>query len=135
MQKSPSNIVLYSLKFLTIPIIGFALYIQSMGEDSPGGGFQSGIMIALLFILQDMLVKHGGSILIKTFTYRVLFAISSIGALIYIGIGLYPLFITGDFLDYGTSQRLGIFLVEIGIALVIFSSMCVIYKIFSHSFH
>ncbi|MGL9726436.1 MAG: Na(+)/H(+) antiporter subunit B [Wolbachia sp.] len=125
--------VLNAVAFLMVPfIILFALYIQFHGDYTPGGGFQAGIIIASGIILYSML--FGILTTLKAIPYSVIKFTNMLGILIYGGTGIIPILLGQNFLSYNilstnnvTGQKFGIFLVELGVALTVYSSMLIIY--------
>lgn len=112
--------------FITLYIVILGLYIQINGETSPGGGFQSGTILASIIIARSFFKE---TIDTKYFLYLSIF-----GLLIYISAGILPLFGGFTFLDYKifssnyhTAQKIGIFIIELGIGISIFSSMSALY--------
>ena len=129
--------VLNAVTFLMVPfIILFALYIQFHGDYTPGGGFQAGIIIASGIILYSML--FGISVTLKAIPYSVIKLTNMLGILIYGGTGIVTVLFGKSFLSYDilltnnvAGQKFGIFLVELGVALTVFSSMLIIYLSFA----
>ncbi|MDG7052611.1 MAG: Na(+)/H(+) antiporter subunit B [Wolbachia endosymbiont of Alcedoecus sp.] len=129
--------VLNAVTFLMVPfIILFALYIQFHGDYTPGGGFQAGIIIASGIILYSML--FGISVTLKAIPYSVIKFTNMLGILIYGGTGIVTVLFGKSFLSYDilltnnvAGQKFGIFLVELGVALTVFSSMLIIYVSFA----
>ncbi|OWZ25440.1 Na(+)/H(+) antiporter subunit B [Wolbachia endosymbiont of Wuchereria bancrofti] len=125
--------VLNAVTFLMVPlIILFALYIQFHGDYAPGGGFQAGIIIASGIILYSML--FGVSTTLKAIPYPAIKFTSMLGIFIYGGTGIATVLLGQNFLSYDillannvAGQKLGIFLVELGVALTVCSSMLIIY--------
>lgn len=125
--------VLSVVAFFTVPfIILFGLYIQFHGEHTPGGGFQAGIIIASGIILYSLL--FGVPATLKAIPCSVIRFTSVLGILIYCGTGIIGILLGQNFLSYNAlasnntaGQKLGIFLVEIGVALTVWSSMLNIY--------
>ncbi|MGL9688356.1 MAG: Na(+)/H(+) antiporter subunit B [Wolbachia sp.] len=129
--------VLNAVTFLMVPfIILFALYIQFHGDYTPGGGFQAGIIIASGIILYSML--FGISVTLKAIPYSIIKLTNMLGILIYGGTGIVTVLFGKSFLSYDilltnnvAGQKFGIFLVELGVALTVFSSMLIIYVSFA----
>ncbi|MDR2609247.1 MAG: Na(+)/H(+) antiporter subunit B [Rickettsiales bacterium] len=129
--------VLNAVTFLMVPfIILFALYIQFHGDYTPGGGFQAGIIIASGIILYSML--FGISVTLKAIPYSVIKLTNMLGILIYGGTGIVTVLFGKSFLSYDilltnnvAGQKFGISLVELGVALTVFSSMLIIYVSFA----
>ncbi|MDR0288996.1 MAG: Na(+)/H(+) antiporter subunit B [Rickettsiales bacterium] len=129
--------VLNVVTFLMVPfIILFALYIQFHGDYTPGGGFQAGIIIASGVILYSML--FGISVTLKAIPYSVIKLTNMLGILIYGGTGIATVLFGKSFLSYDilltnnvAGQKFGIFLVELGVALTVCSSMLIVYVSFA----
>ncbi|MCA4774456.1 Na(+)/H(+) antiporter subunit B [Wolbachia endosymbiont of Mansonella perstans] len=129
--------ILSAVTFLMVPfIILFGLYIQFHGDYTPGGGFQAGIIIASGIILYSML--FGVSVTLKAIPYSVIKLTNMLGILIYGGTGILTVLFGKSFLSYDilltnnvNGQKFGIFLVELGVALTVFSSMLIIYVSFA----
>lgn len=116
--------------FIAPFILLFTLYIQINGEISPGGGFQAGAIFASLLIALDL---AGGF----DFNIRALINLASLGVMIYILPGIISLFLGQNFLNYNilstnsvTGQKIGIFIIEIGVGMAVSSILCVIYACF-----
>ncbi len=120
------------MPFITI----YALYVVMHGHYSPGGGFQGGVILAAGFVL--LVVTQGIEGVRKRMSEKIAVIISSIGLLIYAGIGAVCLILGGSYLDYGILSRilsvdraearsLGILGVEIGVALGVMAVMCTIF--------
>ena len=125
---------------LISPLITFySLYILFNGEDSPGGGFQAGAIFATNIILLDMVgfldkartlrKTSAGLELIKTLIF-----LSALGVFIYLSVGIVSIFFGGNFLDYSVllnnkllGQHIGIFIIEIGIAITVASVLSLLY--------
>ncbi|MDD9331913.1 MAG: Na(+)/H(+) antiporter subunit B [Wolbachia sp.] len=131
------NPVLNTVAFLMVPlIILFGLYIQFHGDYTSGGGFQAGIIIASGIILYSML--FGVSTTLKAIPYPIIKFTNVLGILIYSGTGVLTILFGQSFLSYNVlsanavaGQKLGIFLVELGVAFTVCSSMLIIYISFA----
>ncbi len=131
MQNKIFNIIaLYSTPYIVI----FALYIQINGSDEPGGGFQAGAILASVLILHNLM--YGNRILgIINFHFLKKLAVS--GIILYIGTGILCMYKGGNFLDYSalkfdsayqlSAQKIGVTIIEWGIAVTVFSTLCLIY--------
>lgn len=123
-------------KFMIPVIVLFALYVQFHGELGPGGGFQAGVILASALILH-MLV-FGLDETQRIAPIKVLRRLSAAGVLIYGGTGVISLFRGADFLDYNVlastpvgGQHLGIFLIEIGVAVTVASTLLMLSFVFA----
>ncbi len=131
------QIVLRVVSRLLIPfILLFGFYIQFHGELTPGGGFQAGTIIASAFILYSLV--FGLNQAMSIIPLKLLRILSSIGILLYIGVGILTWLMGEKFLNYSIlsinqvkGQGIGIFLVEIGIGITVFSVLVMIFFAFS----
>lgn len=117
-------------------IILYGLYIQFHGEYSPGGGFQAGVIAAAAFIVYALV--YGLDYAEKALSPEVVKAGCAMGVLIYAGTGIAALLKKGEFLNYSallespvSGQHLGIFLIEVGVGVTVFSVMMVIFYAFA----
>lgn len=117
-----------SLKLLLHTAVLYALFIHFHGEESAGGGFQAGAILASVFLVyqfifddEDYLVKDK---LLGLFLF--------IGIMLYMGCGIINILFGGNFLEYAvfekffseaTSQKIGIFIVEAGVLLVVWMGL------------
>ena len=126
-----NNPILKTITHFIAPfILLFALYIQINGEVSPGGGFQAGALFASLIIALDL--ARGFN-----FNIQALLTLAAIGILIYIAPGIVSLVMGKNFLNYYAlaggavlGQKIGIFIIEVGVGIAVASTMSVIYACF-----
>ena len=128
-----NKILILCSKALTPIIILFGFYLQFNGESSPGGGFQSGIILAVPFMVLTIINGHD-FVSNHLISQKSCIKIAITGIYIYILTGLAPIFFGGNFLEYGVlllndvlGHHLGIFLIEIGVCMTIFASMLMIF--------
>lgn len=122
-----------SFYLLIILIFVYAFYIQLYGEVGPGGGFQGGILLASGFILHAFLFDCSETL--KIIKLSVLRILAAVGVLIYFTTGLISLFFNRNFLNYDVifpnnrhlAQAIGVFCVEIGVGITVFSTMLIIF--------
>lgn len=123
-------------KFMIPFILLFALYVQFHGDFGPGGGFQAGVIFAAAFILYGLIygIENARKVLPATATRLLLAA----GVLLYVGTGLFGIFMGGNFLDYNVlaatavgGQHLGILLVEFGVGTTVATTMVTIFFVFA----
>lgn len=116
-------------------ILLYGIYVQLNGEQSPGGGFQAGIIFAVVYILYVSLFdpEIASSIIPFNFFYNGL----ALGVLIYIGTGIASMIMGGSFLEYAvfsknfsSAQKIGSMSVELGVGLTVFCAMVVFYLSF-----
>lgn len=111
-------------------ILLFALYIQINGEVSPGGGFQSGAIFTSLIIALDLADGFD-------FNISALVSLAAIGILMYISPGIVSLVMGNNFLNYYAiaagsviGQKVGIFIIELGVGIAVASTLSIIYACF-----
>lgn len=129
-------LVLRVVAKLIIPfIILFGLYIQFHGEISPGGGFQSGMVIAASLILYGLI--FGFAAAQRVYPKRLVIRLSAFGLLLYTGVGAWTLVMGGELLDYSIladtphdGQHLGLFLIELGVCITVTHVMILVYYAF-----
>jgi multicomponent Na+:H+ antiporter subunit B len=137
MTRDSGDVIVKTLARLLVPfIVVYALYVVMHGHYSPGGGFQGGVILAASFVLLG--ISYGLQETWKRMSEKLAGVISSVGVLIYGGIGALCLILGGNYLDYSKlskilrvspaeARSLGILGVEIGVALAVMSVMCVIF--------
>ena len=127
--KDDSIVVNILSKFILPILMVFGFYVHSHGDYTPGGGFQAGVIFSCVLCLCYFL-----KITSKKLSYKILTYISMAGFVFYIGTGILGFFITGKFLDFTFLpfeyyNARGVFIVEFGIALVVFSSISRIFTV------
>lgn len=124
-------------RFIFPFLVFFAIYIQLNGESSPGGGFQAGAIFASSVIALSFVLNITPTPTKKQKIISILRITLCSGALIYLTTGLVSLLSNRQYLDYSllaanptTSQKLGIFIIELGVGLTVTSAMLLIYFLF-----
>jgi multicomponent Na+:H+ antiporter subunit B len=137
MTRVTDNIIIRTVARVLIPFIQlYALYVIMHGHHSPGGGFQGGVILGASFILY--LLAHGLEEAKIRMSEVKAGLFSSLGLLIYSGIGLLCLILGSNFLDYGRlsailnvmpaqARSLGILGVEIGVGIAVMAVMISIF--------
>ena len=121
------SLIVHTLTRVITPIIQlFALYVLIHGHDSPGGGFQAGTLFAASVILPILAFGIQDS---QVVLERRAIIFGAIGILLYAGIGLLPLILGGEFLNYGklpipgmeasARRHWGILGIEIGVTMAV----------------
>lgn len=130
------NVILNVVTRAMVPLILlFGFYVQVHGEQSAGGGFQAGVILAAAFILYALV--FGLNNLFQAFPIAWQKAGACAGVILYAGIGFLCLALGGNFLDYyaikpGTQgQMIGIFLVELGVGLTVCCTMLLLFSTFA----
>lgn len=103
-------------------ILLFAVYVIAHGHDSPGGGFQGGVILAAAIILIQLVRGRTAD---WGLSPEWALALACAGVSIFAGIGAVSLFVGGNFLDYGALplpfepaevRAMGTLGIEIGVA-------------------
>ena len=123
-------------KFIMAPLFLFALYVQFHGDYGPGGGFQAGVIAAAAVILYALI--NGVAAAERLVSMAVAERLIPAGVLVYAAVGLVSMALGGNFLDYNLlahdpvhGQEWGVFLVEVGVFITVFSSMIAIFYAFA----
>jgi multicomponent Na+:H+ antiporter subunit B len=122
---------------LLVPfILLFGLYVQFHGEYGPGGGFQAGALIAAGFILFALVEGEGRTL--EALPWKALMALTVLGALLYVAVGLAGIFLGSQFLDYSVlasdaakGQQMGIILIELGVGMTVTGVLLSIFHAFA----
>ena len=137
MIRKTDDVIVKTIARILIPFIQiYALYVIMHGHYSPGGGFQGGVILGASFVL--LLITHGLADTRKKISEGGIAIFSSLGVIIYAGIGLLCLLLFGNFLDYSAlsallhidpakARSLGILGVEIGVAFTVMAIMISIF--------
>ena len=132
--------VLEAASRLLVPfMVLFAVYVVIHGHDSPGGGFQGGVILAAALILLRLVRGTETPFGIGPSGALVL---ASVGPAIYAGIGLLAMANGGNFLDYGALplpgesaqvRAMGTLGIEIGVTLGVTGVIIVIFDALTRS--
>lgn len=105
----------------------YAVYVLILGETSPGGGFQAGVVLGFGIILARLIL--GEDVRLFNIQTKNTLVLAGVGTFIYSLAGWLTLAGGGKFLDYGflpvaaekTSElhALGILLIEIGVTICV----------------
>lgn len=135
MRKRFGGVVLDISTRLIIPFtMMYAVYILAAGEESPGGGFQAGAVLALGFVFGRFI--KGEDRFTLRITGPVAVAIAGVGTFIYVLTGWLSYFNGGNFLEYGrmpfswmdyeSLHSTGIFLIETGVTICVMMTITTI---------
>ena len=132
------KVILRVVSRMLIPfILLFGLYVQFHGDFGPGGGFQAGVIFAAAFVLYGLI--FGLENLQKVVPWRVVESAVALGLLLYAGVGVQTLLLSGNFLDYKVLDandpthglHLGILLIELGVGVTVAASMLAFFYAFA----
>lgn len=124
-----SSIVLERLSQIMAPILMvFAFYTQFHGDLSPGGGFQAGCLIAVVYYLYAFL--FGFDWTYRVFPEIIFKCLIVLGALIYLLTGFLTILLGGNYLEYAVfgelGQEYGLLIIEFGVMLAVSSALIII---------
>ena len=105
------------------------------GHYGPGGGFQGGVILAASMMLLRLALGEEEEH--RRFSPAAATAVAATGILIYFAAGLLPLTAGGEFLDYARApipglegaglRSLGILIVEIGVGMVVWGTLVILF--------
>ena len=133
-----NHLILLVVSKILIPfLLLFAFYVQMHGDFGPGGGFQAGAIAAAAIVLYALI--FGRTAAEKALPPQIVQAGIPLGVLIFAGVGIFNLFMGGNYLEYNVinsahpleGQHLGIILVEAGVFMTVFCTLVTIFNTFS----
>jgi multicomponent Na+:H+ antiporter subunit B len=123
-------------KFILPLMLLFALYVQFHGDYGPGGGFQAGVIAAATIIVYGLI--YGLPAALRVVSPGLVETLVPLGVLIYLTVGIVGMLTGGNFLYYSElaqdqvhGQEWGVFLVEAGVFVTVFSTMLAIFYAFT----
>lgn len=131
MIQRPESWIVESVSRIVTPFVQmFGLYVIIHGHNTPGGGFQGGVILGASYIL--LAIACGLEEMKRRFPLWALTLCTSAGVFLYGGIGLLCLLSGGNFLNYGVlpvpePRAVGMLGIEIGVGMTV---MAVIISIF-----
>ena len=131
MDTEQQSVLVKTLCRLLVPFVQlFGLYVIVHGHSSPGGGFQGGVILAASFILLS--IPYGIESMRRRFSLTLIGVFTSVGVLLYGGIGIICMLLGANFLDYGAlpgaePRGLGMLGIEIGVGITVMAAMLSIY--------
>ena len=137
----PSNPLQFFVRVVLVPVmLLFGLYVVVHGEESPGGGFQGGAMMAAGIIVARLTLDPEQDR--RVLSSHVAVVLALLGALLVMAVGIAPMFAGGNFLDYGSLpipnqdgqvlphfglRSIGIMVFEFGVAIAVMSILVTIF--------
>lgn len=112
----------------------FALYVLIHGHNSPGGGFQAGVIMGAAYI--TLALGLGREALDRHVNEPVCVALGAGGVLVYLLTGVFGMVGGGTFLDYSAlplpvspvrARYFGILFVETGVAVAVAATVVVLF--------
>jgi multicomponent Na+:H+ antiporter subunit B len=121
-----STIIMTTVRVVAPFVLTFALFIMFHGADTPGGGFQGGVIAGSVVMM--IAFAFGIESTRQWVDVRAVSALASGGVLVFAGIGLGSIALGGQFLQYNEylplyskASKYGIELVELGIGGIVAS--------------
>ncbi|QAU14353.1 cation:proton antiporter [Halorubrum sp. BOL3-1] len=99
-----STIIMTTVRLVAPFILTFALFIMFHGADSPGGGFQGGVIAGSVVMM--LAFAYGIDSARRWLDVRMIAALASGGVFAFVGIGLGAMALGGRFLQYGEYEPL-----------------------------
>lgn len=125
-QYVESTIIMTTVRVVSPFVLTFALFVMFHGADSPGGGFQGGVIAGATVMM--LAFAYGIETTRQWVDVRVVAALASGGVLVFATIGLGAIALGGNFLQYNEylfiyeeASKYGIELVELGIGAIVAS--------------
>jgi len=119
-----STIIMTTVRLVSPFILTYALFVMFHGADSPGGGFQGGVIAGSVVMM--LAFAYGIDSTRQWVDVRVVAALASGGVFAFVGIGLGAMALGGQFLQYSEYGALyshaikyAIELVELGIGAIV----------------
>lgn len=128
-MKEPFGGILLQTAFrIVVPFsLVYAVYVLILGEFSPGGGFQAGVVLSFGIVLARLILGEKSNAF--TIDLRNSLILAGVGTFIYTAAGWLTLFGGGKFLDYSflpfplgethELHALGILIIEIGVTVCV----------------
>lgn len=136
MMKAPFGGMLLSIAFrLLVPFsLVYAVYVLVLGETSPGGGFQAGVVMGFGIVLARLILGEDEKIF--NIKMKNTLTLGGVGTFIYALAGWLTLVGGGKFLDYSflpmqleelnETHALGILMIEIGVTICVMMTILTI---------
>jgi multicomponent Na+:H+ antiporter subunit B len=119
-----SPIIMTTVRVVAPFVLTFGLFIMLHGADSPGGGFQGGVVAAAVVVMTAF--AYGIDATREWVDARAVASLMAVGVLTFAGIGLGTMALDGNFLEYHSydvfidhSTAYGIELVELAIGAIV----------------
>lgn len=130
------SVIVDGVTRISVPLIQmFGLYVIVHGHYSPGGGFQGGVVLAASIIL--LRIAMGKEESYHRFAPRTGLILAVVGVATFGLIGLVPVLLGGEFLDYGRlplpgveeslRRYWGILAVEVAIGIGVWGALVAIF--------
>ncbi len=117
-----SSVIMTTVRIVAPFVLTFGLFIMLHGANSPGGGFQGGVIAGSVVMM--VAFAFGIDATREWVDARAIVGVASLGVLTFVGIGLGGILFEGAFLQYdvypiGHASAYGIELVELAIGAIV----------------
>jgi len=117
-----STIIMTTVRVVAPFVLTFGLFVMLHGADSPGGGFQGGVVVGAVVMM--LAFAYGTDATQAWADRRIVTALATGGVLTFAAIGLGSIVLEGTFLEYHAygfegASKYGIELVELGIGAIV----------------
>lgn len=133
-ERDDSVVVTAFVRVLVPTVQLFGLYVLAHGHESPGGGFQAGVILAAAYVV--LALGLGREALARRVREPTCLALAAGGLMLYILTGVGGMLGGGAFLDYGAlplpvdvvdARYLGILSIETGVGLTVAATIVLIF--------
>lgn len=117
-----STVIMTTVRIVAPLVLTFGLFVMLHGADSPGGGFQGGVVVAAVVMM--LAFAYGTDATRRWVDQRVITALATGGVATFVMVGLGSQALGGDFLEYHAyafegASKYGIELVEVAIGAIV----------------
>jgi multicomponent Na+:H+ antiporter subunit B len=136
-----SNVIMTTVRVVVPFVLTYGLFVMFHGADSSGGGFQGGAIVAAMVILIGF--AFGIEPTRRWFKNTAIVGLAAGGVMAFFLIGLGPLFLDANFLEYHAyveafdfkkASKYGIEGVELGIGAIVTGAISGLFFAIAHSF-
>jgi len=99
-----STIIMTTVRLIAPFVITYGLFVMFHGADSPGGGFQGGVIVGAMVVMVGF--AFGVAPAREWVKNDVLVAVATTGALTFVAVGLGAQLLGGRFLEYASYEPL-----------------------------
>jgi multicomponent Na+:H+ antiporter subunit B len=133
-ERDDSVVVTAFVRVLVPTVQLFGLYVLAHGHESPGGGFQAGVILAAAYVA--LALGLGREAFVRRVRERACLALAAGGLMLYILTGVAGMLGGGTFLDYGAlplpvdvvdARYLGILFIEAGVGITVAATLLLIF--------
>ncbi len=135
-----SPIIMTTVRLIAPFVFTFGLFVMFHGADTPGGGFQGGVIVGSVIVMIGFAFGVGPTR--EWVANDLLVGLASLGALTFVGIGVGSLLLGGNFLQYssyepfyGHASKYLIELVELGIGAIVATVVVGLYLTLAAGYH